>query len=93
MDQVDRPEAAQRLQRRLLRYLAPAKRVRESAHLAPDVVRRLTSLFDHDESRIRRFLDTPDADLADRSPAEFARVHGFDALDRLVDQLEYAAPA
>ena len=93
MDQVDRSEAVRRMQRRLLRHLAPAERVRESAHLAPGVVRRLTSVFDHDEARIRRYLDTPDADLADRSPADIARVHGFDALDRLVDQLEYAAPA
>ncbi len=93
MEQIDRPETEQRLQRRLLGYLAPAKRVRESAHLASFVVRRLTSVFDHDEARIRRFLDTPDADLKNRSPVEIARVHGFDALDRLVDQLEYAAPA
>jgi len=74
-------------------HLAPAERVRESAHLAPVVVRRLTSVFDHDETRILHYLDTPDAGLAHRSPAEIARMHGFDALDRLVDQLEYAAPA
>jgi hypothetical protein len=93
MDRRDRPEDVQRMQKRLLHHLAPAERVRESAHLAPDVVQRLTSVFDHDEARILRFLDTPDAGLAHHSPAEIARVHGFDALDRLVDQLEYAAPA
>lgn len=93
MHQVDHPEGEQRLQRRLLRYLAPAEHVTESAHLARVVVHRLTVVFDHDEQRIRAFLDTPDAELADNTPADIARLHGFDALDRLVDQVEYAAPA
>lgn len=93
MGQVRQPEAEERLQQRLLRYLSPASEVRESAHLAPAVVRRLSEVFDHDERRIRSFLDTPDAALADNTPADIARVHGFDALDRLVDQVEYAKPA
>lgn len=93
MPQVHQPEAEQRLQRRLLRYLAPAEQVAESAHLGRVVVHRLAVVFDHDEERIRAFLDTPDAGLADNSPADIARLHGFDALDRLVDQVEYAPPA
>jgi hypothetical protein len=93
MHQVQQPEGEQRLQRRLLHYLAAAGRVAESAHLAGVVVDRLTVVFDHDEQRIRAFLDTPDAELADNTPADIARLHGFDALDRLVDQIEYASPA
>ncbi|HKI59215.1 MAG TPA: antitoxin Xre/MbcA/ParS toxin-binding domain-containing protein [Trueperaceae bacterium] len=93
MAQVNQPTAASRLERRLLRHLAPATEVRESAHLAPDVVHRLADVFGQDEAKIRTFLDTPDASLAGNSPADIARVHGFDALDRLVDQVEYAASA
>ncbi|MEJ2291002.1 MAG: hypothetical protein P8Y05_04725 [Deinococcales bacterium] len=93
MHQVHQPEAELRLQRRLLRYLAPAERIAESAHLGRVVVDRLAVVFDHDEERIRAFLDTPDAELADNTPADIARLHGFDALDRLVDQVEYTAPA
>lgn len=81
------------LQHRLLRHLAAAERVRESAHLAPHVIARLRRLFGNDEARIRSFLDTPTERLADHSPADIARLHGFDALDHLVDQIEYAAPA
>ncbi|HKI55708.1 MAG TPA: antitoxin Xre/MbcA/ParS toxin-binding domain-containing protein [Trueperaceae bacterium] len=93
MAQVHQPNAASRLQERLLRHLAPAREVRESAHLAPDVVRRLTKVFGNDEARIHSFLDTPDAALAGNTPADIARVHGFDALDHLVDQVEYATSA
>lgn len=93
MAQVNQPTAASRLEQRLMRHLAPAGEVRESAHLAPDVVRRLADVFGRDESRIRTFLDTPAASLAGSTPAEIARLHGFDALDRLVDQVEYAATA
>lgn len=88
------PSTATRpLQRRIMRYLAPAEGVRESAHLASTVVDRLSTLLEDDEARIREFLDTPDAHLANRTPAEIARVHGYDALDRLVDQLEDTSAA
>jgi uncharacterized protein (DUF2384 family) len=90
MARVARPDTDTRLEQRLLRHLECATEVRESAHLAPAVVHRLTEVFGHDESRIRTFLDTPDSTLAGSSPADIARVHGFDALDSLVDQVEYA---
>ncbi len=93
MAQIRQLNAGSRLEQRLLRHLAPATDVRESAHLAPDVVRRLAQVFDRDETRIRIFLDTPDEALAGSSPADIARIHGFDALDCLVDQIEYAASA
>lgn len=93
MAQGHQSDASARLERRLLRHLEPASEVRESAHLAPDVVRRLAEVFGHDEARIRTFLDTPAPALAGSTPAEIARTHGFDALDRLVDQVEYAARA
>lgn len=61
-------------------------------HEHPDlpnfVLERLIRLFDHDEARIRAYLQTPQSTWGEQTPAELTRIHGYDTLDHLLDQVE-----
>jgi len=77
------------LEAELRRELASSATAREGRDLADYVLNRLVRLFERDEDRVRAYLQAPQRTWGERTPADLTRLHGFDTLDHLLDQVEH----
>ncbi len=76
---------------RLVIELTSDRHRTEARRLGPGVLAHLADMVGPEERDLRGFLFTPDPDLAGRTPADITRIHGFDALDHLIDQTDFGA--
>jgi hypothetical protein len=85
----DGPEIDPGVVARLVTELTTERHHTEAERLGPAVLAHLGALVGASEEDLRSYLFTPDPQLAGRTPADIARIHGFDALDHLIDQTEF----